>query len=66
MREALEQAMSEYGITSFENEYVKVTHVAPTTKTSVDSKKLKAELPDVYAKYSKTSNVSGYVKISAK
>lgn len=66
MREELEQAMNAYGVTSFENEFVKITHVEPTTKVSVDSKKLKAELPDIYSKYSKTSDVKGYVKITVK
>lgn len=66
MREELEQAMSAYGITSFENEFVKITHVEPTTKVSVDSKKLKADLPDIYSKYSKVSDVKGYVKITVK
>ena len=66
MREELEEAMAAYGVTSFENQYVQITHVAPTTKVSVDSKKLKLELPDIYSKYSKVSNVKGYVKITVK
>ena len=66
MRQELEQAMDAYGITSFENDYVKITHVDATTKVSVDSKKLKSELPDIYAKYSKVSDVKGYVKITVK
>jgi predicted phage-related endonuclease len=66
MREELEQAMSAYGVNDFENEFVKITHVGATTKTTVDSKKLKAELPDIYQKYSKVSDVKGYVKISVK
>ena len=66
MREELEKAMGAYGVTTFENEFVKITHVDPTTKTSVDSKKLKKELPDIYQQYSKTSDVKGYVKISVK
>lgn len=66
MREELEQAMAAYGVTNFENDFVKITHVDPTTKVTVDSKKLKAELPEIYSKYSKVSNVKGYVKISVK
>ena len=66
MREELEKAMNDYGVTSFENEFVKITHVDPTTKVTVDSKKLKTELPDIYEKYSKVSDVKGYVKISVK
>ena len=66
MREELQKAMESYGVDSFENEHVKITHIGATTKTSVDSKKLKAELPDIYQKYSKVSNVGGYVKITVK
>ena len=66
MREELEKAMGDYGVTAFENDFVKITHVDPTTKVTVDSKKLKTELPDIYEKYSKVSDVKGYVKISVK
>lgn len=66
MREELEHAMDVYGVDSFENEFVKITHVEPTTKVTVDSKKLKADHPDIYDEYSKVSNVKGYVKITVK
>ena len=66
VREALEVAMKQYGIKSFENDILKVTYVAATTKTSVDSAKLKKELPDIYTKYSKTSDVKASVRISVK
>lgn len=66
VREALEVAMEQYGIKSFENDILKVTYVAATTKTSVDSAKLKKEQPDIYAKYSKTSDVKASVRISVK
>ena len=41
-----------------------VTYVAPTTSTTLDSKKIKEELPEIYQAYSKTSNKAGYVKLS--
>lgn len=66
MRTELEKAMNAYGVTTFENEFVKITHIDATTKVSVDSKKLKSELPDIYAKYSKVSDIKGYVKITVK
>lgn len=66
MRSKLMAAMEKYGVKSFENEKVKFTYVAPTTRTTIDSKALKADLPDVAAKYSKTSNVSASVKITVK
>ena len=56
MREKLREAMEKYGVKSF----------APTTRTSIDSTKLKKDLPDVAAKYSKTSKVSASVKITVK
>lgn len=40
--------------------------IAATTRTTIDSTKLKKDLPDVAAKYSKTSNVSASVKITVK
>jgi len=66
MREQLEKVMGECGIKSFENDLVKITYVEPTTRESIDSAKLKKELPDVAAKYTKTSNVKGSVRISVK
>lgn len=66
MREELRDAMEKYGVKSFENEDIKFTYIAPTTRTTIDSKALKKDLPDVAAKYSKTSNVSAAVKITVK
>lgn len=66
MRVQLVAAMEKYGVKSFENDDVKFTYVAPTTRTSIDSAKLKKDLPDVAEKYSKTSKVSASVKITVK
>lgn len=66
IREKLVAAMEEHGIKKFSSEWLDVTYIAPTTRTSVDGAKLKKEKPNVYAAYSKTSNVSASVKISLK
>ena len=66
MRQQLTAAMENYGVKSFETPEVKFVYIEPTTKTTLDSRKLKKELPDIAAKYSKESAVSGYVKISVK
>lgn len=66
VREQLVAAMDSYGIKSFENEFLKVVFVAATTRTTLDSKALKKDLPDVAAKYTKTSNVKASVKITLK
>lgn len=66
MREKLREAMEKYGVKFFETPEIKFTYVAPTTRTSIDSTKLKKDLPDVAAKYSKISKVSASVKITVK
>jgi hypothetical protein len=66
MKEKLLQAMEEHGVKSFENAKVKFMYVAPTTRTTIDSKKLKADHPDIAKAYSKTSNISASVRITVK
>lgn len=66
MRKQLEKAMDQFAIKSFENDLVKITYVEPTTRTSVDSAKLKKKFPDVYAECSKVSEVKGSVRITVK
>lgn len=66
MKERLYELMLEHKVKSFETEKLLITLVAPTTSTSIDSKALKAELPEVAAKYSKTSAKKGYTKITMK
>lgn len=66
VKQVLKEKMEEYGITGFENDYLKVTYTKPTTRTTVDSKRLKDELPDIYEEYSKTSNVSSSIKMEVK
>ena len=66
VRQQLEKVMGEYKIASFENDLLKVTYVAPTTRTTIDSAKLKKELPAVAEKYTKVSQVKGFVRIEVK
>ena len=66
LRAALMQAMEQNGVTSFENENIKVTYVAATTRTAIDSAKLKKELPEIAAQYTKTSNVKASLRITLK
>ena len=65
-RQKLYELMKKQGIASWEtvDKAMKITLVAPTTQTKIDSKKLQEELPDIAKQYSKTSNVKGYVKIT--
>jgi len=66
LRASLMQAMEANGVTNFENERIKITYVAQTTRTSIDSAKLKKELPEIAEKYTKTSNVKASLRITLK
>lgn len=66
MKQKLQEAMETYGVKSFETPEVKFMYVAPTTRTTIDSKKLKADHPDIAEAYSKTSNVSASIRITVK
>ena len=66
MRKKLLEAMETFGVKKFENEHIAFTYVAPTTRTSIDSTKLKKKYPDIAEECSKISNVSASVKITVK
>lgn len=63
MREELLEAMKKYGVKSFKNDFISITYKAPSSRTSIDSAKLKKEHPDIAEKYSKTSSVKESVTI---
>ena len=66
LRKQLQEFMDQYGVKKFENDLVKITYVEPTTRTSIDSTRLKKELPDIAKQYSKVSQIKGSVRIEVK
>ena len=66
MREQLQAAMEAHGIEKVDHDILKINYIKPTTRTSVDSKKLQSSYPRIYDECAKTSNVKGYVKIELK
>lgn len=66
LRAALMAAMEANGVTSFENERIKLTYVSATTRTAIDGAKLKKELPEIAAQYTKTSAVKASLRITLK
>lgn len=66
MREKLVAAMEQYGVQSFSTEFVKFTYKKASTRNTIDSAKLKKDLPDIAAKYTKTSQVKASVAIEVK
>ena len=66
LKAELLKAMEMHGIKSFENDHIKMVYVAPTTRTSLDSTKLKKDHPEIFAQYRKVSDVSASVRVSLK
>lgn len=69
-KDAIQQAMEEYGIISFKNDYVTISNVAESTTTTIDLKSLEAAEPDLYADlladYPKTTTKKSYIRIQIK
>lgn len=66
VKQAILEAMENNGIKTFENDYFKITYIAPIEKTSVDTAKLKKELPEIANKYQKTTTQKASVRITLK
>ncbi|PFL21683.1 hypothetical protein COJ07_10370 [Bacillus cereus] len=66
----LEKAMDEHGITSIDNDLIKIIRVEATTSTSLDVTKLKAEEPELFGEllgdYPKVSSRKAHVKFTVK
>ena len=60
----LYDTMGKEGVKTVDRGNLKITYVAPSSRTSVDSKKLEKEEPEIYKKYVKTTTVAGSIKIT--
>ena len=63
---ALLKAMEDNGIKSYENDLMKVTYVAESTRKNIDSTALKEQAPSVYKAFLKESVVKPCLKITIK
>ena len=66
LRAELMKAMEANGVKSFENDLIRITYIAPSTRQSIDSAKLKKEQPAIYASYLKSSEVKASLRITLK
>lgn len=66
IKKALVKAMEENGIYKFQGETLSIAYVKAGTRNTFDSKKLKAEHPDIYEQYVKTSETAPSVRITLK
>lgn len=64
LKEKLKEAMEQNNITKLDLGRLKVSYRNASTRVTVDSKKLKEDLPDIYEEYSKKSNVSSSISLS--
>lgn len=64
VKETLYSTMEKEGVKTVDRNKLKITYVAPSSRTSVDSKKLEKEEPEIYKKYVKTTTVAGSIKIT--
>lgn len=67
-KKILIKEIEERGITqcSINNELFTLFYKAPTTSERLDSKRLKADMPEIYDEYVKISNVSSSISVRLK
>lgn len=66
LRSAIMAAMKENAVTSYETDSIRITYVAPYTSASIDTARLKKEMPEVYEEYQKATTVKETLKITLK
>lgn len=66
LKEQIKSAMESNGTKKYENDLIAITYVEPTTRVTVDSKKLKELHEDIYNECSKVSNVKSSIRIKVK
>ena len=58
--------MEETGIKQIDNDYFKITYVEPGTRETIDSKRLKKEMPEIAAQFLTSTEVKASVGITLK
>lgn len=66
LKESILAEMESKNIIKLENEFLTITYVAPTDRETLDTKNLRAELPDIYDEYIKITPVKASVRIKVK
>lgn len=66
MKDQLKAVMERYGIKSADTPFLKLTYVAATVASTIDSPKLKKKYPAIAAECSKETPRAAYVKVELK
>lgn len=64
LQNAFLQKMEETGTKSIVTDFCKITYVASTTRTSIDSMRLKEDMPDIYEEYKTTTTIKPSIRIT--
>ena len=62
----LGEKMAQMGLKTLKTDNLTLTLVPESTTTTLDSKRLKEEMPDVYSRFEKTGTRKGYLKMTVK
>lgn len=66
INEAIIKAMEGNGIKTFESGNVRISYIAPSTRETIDSARLKKEMPSVAKEFTKTTETKASLRITLK
>lgn len=66
LKAAILAEMEAKGIIKLDNEFLTITYVAPTDRETLNSKQLRADLPDIYDEYVEMKPVKSSIRIKVK
>lgn len=66
LRQMLLDEMEKQAVKTFENDRIRITYIAPQTRSTIDSARLKKDLPEIAEKYQKQTSVKASLKITLK
>lgn len=66
LTDQLKDVMEKYSITKWSTEKIDITYVKSSKRRTIDSKKLKADHPDIAEAYTKESDVAASVRVKVK
>lgn len=66
LRAMLLEEMEKQAVKTFENDRIRITYIAPQTRSTIDSARLKKDLPEIAEKYQKQTSVKASLKITLK
>lgn len=66
LKQAILEEMEKANILKLDTPDLTITYVAPTTREALDSKSLRADMPEIYDEYVKISPVKSSIRIKVK